>query len=403
MSKPRGIYLMTETGCLAPHSGAFMHISIGLEEIRKYAEMHIVTNQQSLPWVKEGKFVTQAPVSNPPSTTSGTGKTARQKNKLWGALRDIRYFLLNIRELPRMYREIKSLKPDFIYERSAYLSFAGIILARWLKIPHFYEVNGLLFEDIREHYLSFLNPVAEYLEKSAYRKSDLAFCVGGTGPLLRLGSENVVVVQNGIKSSFIEGFRNHRKDVDGPLNACFIGHLMEHHKIEVLFEAVSRMKTPEALHLHFIGGGLFKEKLAHIPPGIHYTYHGIVPHNQLNEQLQNFHIGLIPSSQPEASYMKLYTYGAGKLLAVVPGWENFRENFSDEQILFFEPDDVDSLAACLDHIVENKKIVHEYGEALYQHVIENFTWEKIFAFTFDQIHKKIGKENPVLQKAIQLK
>ncbi|MEZ4825551.1 MAG: hypothetical protein R3C61_04540 [Bacteroidia bacterium] len=397
MSKPRGIYMMTETGCLAAHSGAFMHISIGLDELNKYAGMHIVTNRNSLPWVKDEKFITQPPLSHAQPVASGSGKTARQKNKLWGALRDIRYFLLNLRELPRMYREIKKLNPDFIYERAAYLSFNGIWIARWLNIPHFYEVNGLLFEDVREHYFSFLNPLAERMEKNAYRKSVLAFCVGGVGPLLKLGSDNVVVVQNGIKSSFIAAFETHTKDLSGPLNACFIGHLMEHHKIEVLFEAVRKMKNPDALHMHFIGGGLFREKLAFAPEEFHYTYHGVVPHSQLSDHLKTFHIGLIPASQPEASYMKLYTYGAGKLLAVVPGWENFRENFAEDQVRFFEPDDTGSLAACLDSIVENKSMVHDYGEALFAQVSENFTWEKIFAFTFEKIREKIAwkKEEPL--------
>ncbi len=385
----KSVYIMTETGCLKPFSGAFMHITTGIRELGSHADLQVVTNLGSLPYLQQGNFVVK---EQKPSGVKAPASRFSTNNRWWGVIRDLRRFFQQIKELPRMYREIKITNPDFIYERAAYLNFNGLIISKLLRLPLFYEVNGVLAQDLNNQYLSLIRPLCLSLERWAYHQAKLCFCVGGTGVQLKLKSEDFVSVQNGIEQSFLEKFRNHAKVLSPgeKLQACFIGQLMQHHNLNILFESWQQSTTRDRWHFHFVGGGKYEDVLADAPTGFSYEFHGIIPHHQLGPVLEKCHIGLIPHSQPEASYMKLYTYGAGKLCCLVPGWDNFRSAFSDQELKFFEPGSAMSLAAAMDQAAANLEESFSQGERLYARVESDYTWQKIFNYTIQKIHEYLA-------------
>ena len=47
-SKMNGIYLIQEEGCLNPYSGAFQHISMGVEQLSQHFEINTYLAQKSV-------------------------------------------------------------------------------------------------------------------------------------------------------------------------------------------------------------------------------------------------------------------------------------------------------------------------------------------------------------------
>ncbi|MDP5170907.1 MAG: hypothetical protein NWR72_11730 [Bacteroidia bacterium] len=136
----KAVYIMTETGCLKPFSGAYMHITTGIRELGSHVDLKVVANQASLPYFQQGNFV---PRVQKASGAKAPAPRFSTKNKWWGMVRDLRRFFSQLKELPRMYREIKATNPDFVYERAAYLNVNGLIISKFLKLPLFYEVHGV--------------------------------------------------------------------------------------------------------------------------------------------------------------------------------------------------------------------------------------------------------------------
>lgn len=383
---------MTEPGCLRPFSGAFIHINTGIRELSKHAQLEVVADPSSQKYRTETGFRAReqgdAGKSQPAQGQQGYSRT----NPWMGILRDLRVFWHNHRPFFRYWKAIKAARPDFIYERTAYLNYCGLLIAKLLGIPHFYEVNGVTSMDIRRQYQSHLHPLLIRMERLSYRLATRAFCVGGTGIQAGLKEAEFVRVQNGIDQSFLdqclEGWQPTPHD-QAVFQACFIGHLMRHHHLPILFEAWQKMKHPERWHFHFMGGGIFEEVLKEVPEGFPFTYHGIVPHHELPQHLRNLDVGLIPHSLPEGSNMKVYTYGAGKLLALVPRWDNFSRAFSEEEVLFFTPENADSLAEALDRVAAHPELIDAKGTELYQKIQSHYTWEKIFQFTYEHIQRHL--------------
>ena len=389
-TKIRGAYLTTEEGCLQSISGAYLHIKNGFKELQQHFDMTALLPAHIQPYFEDDHFIASIPKSG--NTPRAATETKQIKNPFKGLLKDLKLFYLNHRYFFTIYKQLKKERPEFLYERVAYLNFTGIIASKLLGIKYISEVNGLYADEIKRYYLSPLNFLIKYFTIQSYKRSDLCFLVGGLKFLLKLEGNKYVPVQNGVEREFLQHYKGVKKIVKNPIHICMIAHLVKYHKIESLFEAIRHLEYPEMVHLHLIGKN-FESVLAKIPPQINYTHHGPVKHQDLLAMSENFHIGVIPAAPEGWSNMKLYTYGALKMMALIPSQKNFTENFSPEEAFFFDQEKEGGLSVALQEIIGQEEKISIYAENLYQKVSSTFTWDKIFEECARQIHHCVESNN----------
>lgn len=384
MDKVKGVYFFTEKECLRAHSGAFLHIKNGFLELSRHFDMTLLAPSH-IPVNFDNGIIQPLPRKE-----GGKGMVEIRKNPLVGIIRDLICLWNNHKEFGRFYKALRKLKPDFVYERVAYLNFNAFVCCRLLGIKYVTEINGVYYQGVRKFYYSWFRPLAQMLMLHTYRKADLNFIVGGLKQMMKLHGEKMISVQNGVEASLIDKVGKAPKTFDGTLQICVIAYLSKHHRIENIIQALKYLDKPERFHLHLIGKN-FEPYLDQFDT-IKTTFHGVIPHHELIHTVKDFHIGIIPGGGPGDSSMKLFTYGAFRMTAIVPLLPNFSEHFTNKEIRYFDQERPLSLAEILNNLIENPEMINFYGGNLQEKVNANHTWTQIFNFTAHKVNEMLGRK-----------
>mgnify|MGYP003113499715 CR=1 FL=1 len=364
MTKPKAIYLIQEKGCLNSFSGAFQHITMGVKELSKYFDIELQLNDK--------KIILKA-------YTKKTDKVLKTKKRgsVYGTIKDVFILLKNLLKVRGLVKQFKKKKPHFIYERVSYLDFSGLIASKVCSIPHFYEANGLQFKTRETYYKSMFYQFAKSLERLALKKSTYSFFVGSYGDYWKIKKSNWSNVENGIEAKMIQDVKNLNKIDDGILHLCFIGRYAKHQKVELLIEAISQIKQKDKMHIHLIGSGLENMSKEILANDVMVTNHGFLNRSEIMKITQKCHIGLICGTPPYQSCMKLYDYAISGCAVLSPMVHNLKFWF-DNCLIYFDGTS-EGLAIELENCLQNFDKVTVKSKLLNSLVINNFTWEMIFA------------------------
>ena len=367
--KYRGVYLVTEAS-IAPGSGAKVHIDAGIDQLGRHFELH--------PWFVGPRRETAARASAKGSRTMGTGlPSAIRRSSLAGAARDCRAYVRQARLYGAINAHVAAVKPDFIYERAGFGSFAGLRIARRCGIKHFYEINGIASLDMLRHYDSAASQLNLRFELNAYTASDFSFFMGTWGDYARLPTPNWMNIENGVDEGFIESFSNHEKPLSCPVRICFIGHVMAHHRFDVVIESLNQIPPDKAWEFHVVGR--MPDDVAQIfRMDRRLYYHGVVDRPHLAEILRRMHVGVASADVEYGTGMKTFDYGAAKLLVLAPDNHNTRYWFSDDEIMRYPMGSVEGLAQKLTTVIENPELIDRFGSTLHGAVKSRFTWPIVF-------------------------
>ncbi len=334
----KGIYIVSERECMVATTGAFNHIQMGLKELRKSFNIVLIKN-----FKETGHAVAR-------NQKRGIIPARYRDNRpLVGLLRDIKILFENHSCFFKTFRTIYAEKPAFIYERTSYLNFTGLIIARILGIRHFYEANGVQYPRNDRFYASYFKSIAAFLERRAYKKSNFTFFVGTHGDFLKLKSSNWKNIENGVEKCFLEKSAHTEKKFSGKINFCFVANLMEHHGPDLFIEACRKMKTKEKICLHLIGAGM-----------------------------ENMHVGIISGGKIYSSHMKLFDYACFKCVVVAPDVYNFKYWFQEDELVFFKNGNSEDMAAKMDEVCLKYSEFTAFANRLFDKVKNKFTWEYIF-------------------------
>jgi len=370
MNKFKGIYLIQEQGCLNPYSGAFHHISMGLQELSKYFDIRLFLNSVPI------SLADYTEKTNPEQKRSEKIKKVKHRGYVYGTVKDIRILIKNLRDIPKLYSCIRIQKLSFVYERIAYLDFAGLIVCKVLRIPHCYEVNGIMFKTRDIYYKSLFKPLAKFLEKRAYKASNHNFFVGSYGNYWKLNSANWTNVENGIESKYVSDSKV-EKTLTGKLEFCFVGRYAKHQNIECLVEAINYIKHKRAMRIHLIGTGLESIAKNISEKEVEVIMHGYLTSEPLLKVLNQCDVGLICGTPPYQSCMKLHDYALSSCLVLAPMVDNLKTRFANS-ILFFDDDDANDLGAKINQVIDDPSLVRIYGKLIHEEIITNYTWGHIF-------------------------
>lgn len=359
-------YLVTERGCLAPGSGAYQHISVGINELSRCFDMVRL-------------FHTPKVSTKPPFHNSNRLKPSWYKHTyLWGTLRDLQILFRQLITFPHFFLNVKRHEIHAIYERSAFLSFQGFWVSKLVGLPHFIENNGLKYFEFKEN-RSLFQPFYERWEKMVYQSASHVFFVGTWGVLAELRTENWSNVENGVEKKLLEDHLNFpiARD-DQSLRLAMIARVMPHHNLGVLAKALNDYKGNLPVTLTLIGQG-FEHFVSEVNNSdVQITQAGILPRSKALNLLATSHCGIVTCSEPYPSHMKLLDYAAVGLLAIVPKTNCLDHYYEPDLVSFYHSDKSDDLLQTLHCCAENVKGCKAKGQKLQLFVRENYTWEKIF-------------------------
>ena len=364
----KAIYLVSELNRYKKGSGAFKHIKVG---VRQFSTKYNIILYD----VINCKDVSISIDEN--TTHNGSSKKVKQTNnisQLKGLLFDIKTLVKNHLNFINLFLFIKREKPLFIYERAEYLSFSGIIVCKLLSIPHYYEVNGISHQDIKIYYPSFFNHFARKLEYLFLSKSNYLFCVGGLGYSFPKNIKNWLSIQNGID------LKPHKQIItnnEPPIKIIFVAHLMPHHKLEYLFEAILSLDKSK-FEINLVGNG-YENIIEKYNKLTTIKYHGVLLDDQIDRLLLIMDFGIIPYARDYDSHIKLFHYGGIGLPIIIPTTRNFLDMFSSKDVIFFDNNSVRSLQENLTEILSlDIKAKDELSRNVYNKIKDNYTWDKIF-------------------------
>jgi glycosyltransferase involved in cell wall biosynthesis len=380
--KRKSLYLLQEPACLNPRSGAFQHISIGYEELSKSFDMKIFLNTKK---IDLEKIKHEAEKKKEINTQIKPHKFA--KTKLYGTLKDIQAILKAIINIPKLHKLYKREQIQFVYERTAYIDFSGLVAAKITGKKHFYEANGIQFIGKQKYYRSYLTPLIKGLEKWMYKKSNHTFFVGTYGFYWNLKTKNWSNIENGIEKSNLNKYEP--KKIKESIDICFIGRLMSHHKFEILIEGLNQLESDKLINLHIIGAG-FDQMKKELKSSKYKVYeHGFLSRKDLKSLINDFQIGIIAGSPEHTSNMKLFDYASGGCAVIAPEIENFKYWFNDE-LCFFDGSAID-LADKIQTLFNNEELLNNYGLKLHNKIKNEFTWDKIYGNVADTMSKYLDK------------
>jgi glycosyltransferase involved in cell wall biosynthesis len=292
----------------------------------------------------------------------------------------------------KLSQAIRKFQPDFIYERYALYTFAGVLAAQRYGIPIILEVNAPLAHEQKVYGKLVFPRLAESLERwiTSHTTKTVVVSTPLKKHLIGLGvpATQLEVIPNGIDPEQIhpdisgEWVRK-KYHLQGKVVLGFIGWFRKWHGLEMLLEVMAEESFKEIpVHLLLIGegpayGSLQKYVKEHSLSD-RVTFTGPIPHQQVAAYMAAMDIALQPSATPYASPMKLFEYmGMGKAI-VAPKQENIEEILvHNESGVLFEPSNKKALEEAILKCVRDTSFRKHIGNKAREQIFERkYLWQE---------------------------
>ena len=296
----------------------------------------------------------------------------------------------------RLSRAIKEFRPDFVYERYAANTFAGLAAARRHGVPFVLEVNSPLALEKAQHEGLVFRGITRAVERRLCSRADVTIAV--TRVLARILEDEgvpagkVVVMSNGVRREFGTNGdgaafrRKHNIPLDVPV-AGFVGWFRAWHGLERLVEIAGSPEWREArVHLLLAGDGPAMPALRELreaSPGLRerVVLCGSVPRGEIESALASFDVAVQPAVTPYACPMKIIEYMAAGRAIVGPGSANVRELLTHGETALLCPGDenpaAEDLGAAVLALVRDPALRERLGRAARAQLLERgYLWEE---------------------------
>ena len=290
-----------------------------------------------------------------------------------------------------MIRNIRNLKPNFIYDRYIAYNLSTVLAARRNSIPVVLEVNAPLAYERKVYNKLYFPKMARYFERRTYSLADIIVVV--STPLknflaseYRIEKEKIHVIPNGVdleKFDYkLEGDEIRKKyDIDGKIVIGFLGEFHSWHRLDFLINCFKNAASRnEDIHLILIGDGKSKNRLIEIArkSGIldKITFTGKIMHNEINKYIAAMDIAVTPNVIFYASPMKIWEYMAMAKPVIAPETDNIKEIIDDGVNGFlFELNNKDDLVSSILKLAADENLRHTMGVNARQKIEQGYTWE----------------------------
>jgi len=292
---------------------------------------------------------------------------------------------------------IKSNPPDFIYQRYARFSWAGVVAALQTKRPLFLEYNGSEVWVGRHWDRVNMLDLLERFERLNLAAATRIFVVSqverknleGAG----IAPEKIIVNPNAVDT------RIFRPDVGGlakreelglqsdELLVGFVGTFGPWHGVLVLAEAIKLIPASLPVRFLLVGSGALQEEMkqlltAEVETG-RVIFFGGVAHEQIPalldacDVLVSPHVPLAASAEFFGSPTKLFEYMAMGKAIVASRLGQIADVLSHEKTgLLVEPGDARQLSNAIIRLTQSPQLREKLGADARQSAIANHTWTR---------------------------
>ena len=269
-------------------------------------------------------------------------------------------------------------KPDFVYERYALSTFAGLLAAKLFRKPFILEVNAPLSLEMKQHDTLVFERLAQRIEDWLCRNATKTIVVSTpmrqTFERRGIGAEHFVVMPNGVdRAEFnpaVSGSAIRRQyELDHAFVIGFVGWIRPWHGVDMMLAALAALKDelPD-LRLLIVGDGPALPDLKQqaqalgIEPLVRFT--GPVPSVAVAPHVAAMDVAVQPDVTEYASPIKLFEYLAMGKAVIAPAKANISEIVTHgETALLFAPRDTAMLTAHIRTLYEDRARVAALGAA----------------------------------------
>ncbi len=373
---PRVIYLRSTPGPGTQAGGAASHIKGVVEALSELgADVQIISNDAI------AGFDASKLTIIPPETIGATR-----------ALFDIHNNLVFTRAAVPL---IEQAQPDFIYQRYARFSWAGVVAANRVRRLLFLEYNGSeVWVGRHWDHVGSLDLLERY-ERLNLRAAARIFVVSEVErqnlEARGVPSAKIVVNPNGVDAERFRpgiGGAEVRKELGigkAEVVAGFVGTFGPWHGVVQLAEAIKRV--PSNARFLLVGSGslhgeverMLRDEIA----SRHVIFTGTVPHERVPQLLDacdilvSPHIPLADGSDFFGSPTKVFEYMAmGKGIVASRLGQIGEVLEADETALLVEPGSVDELARAIIKLVDSRDLRERLGPRAREVAIQKHTWRR---------------------------
>jgi glycosyltransferase involved in cell wall biosynthesis len=296
----------------------------------------------------------------------------------------------------RLSKALREARPDFLYERYAANTFAGLAAARRQGVPFVLEVNSPLAQEKERHDGLFFRRLTRGVERRLCAGADVTIAVTRVlaGILEGQGvpAGKIVVMPNGVRRGFGLGGDGEafRRSLGLPLDvpvAGVVGWFRPWHNLERLVAAAESPEWREArIHLVLAGDGpaipaLRERRDASEDLKRRVVLCGAVPRGDIESALAAFDVAVQPAVTGYACPMKILEYMAAGRAIVAPGSANVRELLTDGETALLCPGDenpaAEDLGRAILALVRDPALRARLGRAARERLHERgWLWEE---------------------------
>lgn len=294
---------------------------------------------------------------------------------------DCFYPLASLPNLWLLARASRHQAYDFIYERYAFGNFAGVLWARWRRVPLVLEVNSPLALELSLEGEIRAKKIARWSERTICNLATLVVVVSDVLRRMLIAegvrASKILVLPNGVNLQAIRQARLYgaklRPEADwnkGDRVAIgFVGWFRPWHGLENLLTCFrdSPLLRERAVCV-LVGGGPTIGHLQHLRSMWNLTdcvhFAGPLAHELALAHASRFDVFVQPAANAYCCPMKLVEALALGKAVVAPDQPNIRELVDPgREALLFRPGDTAQLQSALERLVECEPLRRDLGEA----------------------------------------
>ena len=296
--------------------------------------------------------------------------------------------LYNVFAFFQMIFVMRKKKIDFVYERYALFSIAGILFSRIHGIPILLEVNdSAVVERIRKVLFS---KIASRIEQWIFYHASSIITVSGVFKEIVVGrsikEKKVFVTPNAIDPHDFTVSKDARRlvrkqyQLHGKIVVGYVGGFSVWHRLDFLADTIAELTAIHPnIHCLLVGDGVNRPFLSQYvrKMGVeeHFTFTGKCYHNQVAKYISAMDITILPDANRYCSPLKLFEYMAMGKPVLAPRLPNVNEILTPGvNSVLFEQGEKEDLEKRLSEIIENKELRQNLGNNARRTVYEKHLW-----------------------------
>lgn len=304
----------------------------------------------------------------------------------------------------RLTEVVRKHQPDVILQTHIAFSLSGKIASQATGIPLVLDDVAPSWEEKQQYGVG-----NQRLAESTHHEvtSQAALCVAVSGPMRRfleedgISSDKLIQVPNGISAAIfhpdIDGreIRRRYQITDSTVVVVFVGSFQPYHRVDLLIEAFSRLRTDRDVRLLLVGAG--REQAAaqalvdRLGVSERVVFTSAVDYQEVPRHIAAGDVAVMPATNTYGNPMKVYEYMALGKAVIAPNQDTITEiGTHQSELLTFRPESIDALAAALNRVIEQDDFRTALGEAAAKAIASDHTWLNRGQTLLSAIEARIG-------------